>query len=169
MKDNSVVQALRKVINTIVVILFIVVVVVVSAQVFSRFVIHLSIRWADEVSRYAFVWLVYIGGAITIREGRNVAFDLILDSRKGKQWKAMFTLVNVISIVYLILLTYFGVRVCIAESVEFSPIMRFPMWVVSLAIPLGGVLMTIEQLLYFIEHRNDKDTEAEAVGKGGNA
>ena len=163
MSNNRAVQVLRKVIDTIVVLLFIVVVAVVSAQVFSRFVIHLSIRWADEISRYSFVWLVYIGGAITIREGRNVAFDLILDSRKGKAWKTMFTIVNIMSIVYLSLLTYFGIRVCGAEAGEVSPIMRYPMWVVSLAIPIGGVLMTIEQFLYFIEHKNDKD------GKGGNA
>ena len=90
MKDSGAIKVIRTITNTVVVILFAIVVVVVSAQVFSRFVIHLSIRWADELSRFAFVWLIYIGGAVTIRDGRNVCFDLFLDSLKGKKWKVMF-------------------------------------------------------------------------------
>ena len=157
MNNNGAIKVIRSITNAIVVSLFVIIVVVVSAQVFSRYVIHLSIRWADEMSRFAFVWLVYIGGAVTIRDGRNVCFDLILDSMKGKKWKIMFTVVTVISIVFLILVTYFGVLVCQVEMSETSPIMHWPMQIVCLAIPLGGVLMMMEEVCYWFEHRKDRD------------
>ena len=48
MNENKVINKIRKVTNVFVIALFVLVVAVVSAQVFSRFVIHLSIRWAAE-------------------------------------------------------------------------------------------------------------------------
>ncbi|MCC8126858.1 MAG: TRAP transporter small permease [Clostridiales bacterium] len=161
MGNNSLIKHLRMITNVVVVFLFAVVVVVVSAQVFSRFVINLSIRWADELSRFAFVWLVYIGGAVTIRDGRNVCFDLFLDSCKGKTWKLMFTIVTGISMLFLVLMTYFGVLVCNAELTEASPIMHWPMAVVCAAIPIGGVLMILEEVCYYLEHKNDRDGQIE--------
>lgn len=157
MKEMKTIKLIRKVTNTVVVFLFALVVLVVSAQVFSRFVVHLSIRWADELSRFAFVWLIYIGGAITIRDGRNVCFDLFLEAQSGRRWKYMFMVVSVISTVFLILMSIFGVLVCKAELTESSPIMHWPMAVVCMCIPIGGILMILEEICYYFEHRNDKD------------
>ena len=163
MKDSGAIKVIRTITNVVVVALFAIVVVVVSAQVFSRFVIHLSIRWADELSRFAFVWLIYIGGAVTIRDGRNVCFDLFLDSLKGKNWKFMFTLVTAVSLLFLALMTYFGVLVCKVEMSESSPIMHWPMHIVTLAIPLGGLLMMLEEICYWFEHKNDRDGQIPAA------
>lgn len=161
MKNNAAIRTIRTVTNAVVIILFALVVIVVSAQVFSRFVINLSIRWADELSRFAFVWLVYIGGAVTIRDGRNVCFDLFLDAQKGKRWKILFTLVTAISMLFLIMMTYFGFLVCRSELTETSPIMHWPMAVVCAAIPIGGILMILEEICYWLEHKNDRDEQAQ--------
>ena len=157
MKKMKFIEPIRKVTNTIVVALFALVVLVVSTQVFSRFVIHLSIRWADELSRFAFVWIVYIGGAITIRDGRNVCFDLFLEAQKGKRWKLMFSVVTLISLAFLVMMTILGALVCKAELTESSPIMRWPMAVVCMCIPIGGTLMVLEEICYYFEHKDDKD------------
>ena len=73
---NKILDVTRKITNIIVTFLFMVVVAVVFAQVVARYVAGSSIRWADELARFAFVWHWSIwGGSITIREGRNVCFD----------------------------------------------------------------------------------------------
>ena len=102
---NKILDVTRKITNIIVTFLFMVVVAVVFAQVVARYVAGSSIRWADELARFAFVWLVYLGGSITIREGRNVCFDLLLEACKGKTWKVMFTVVCAASAVFLICMT----------------------------------------------------------------
>lgn len=159
---KSLLHGIRKLTNFIVVFLFAVVVVVVFSQVIARYVAGSSIRWADELARFAFVWLVYLGGTITIRDGRNVCFDLILESCQGRVWKAMFTFVNIVSAVFLIFMTYLGVLVSQTQISESSPILHWPMAVITIAIPLGGVLMFFEQVSYYIEHINDKEREKEA-------
>ncbi len=105
---------MRTVTNIVVVLLFGVVVAVVFAQVVARYALGSSIRWADELARFAFVWLVYLGGTITIREGKNVCFDLLLEHSRGNRrvWTVMFSLVNLASATFLVLMTYLGVLVC---------------------------------------------------------
>lgn len=153
---------IRKITNFIVVFLFVVVVAVVFAQVIARYVVGFSIGWADEVARYAFVWLVYIGGTTTIRDGRNVCFDLILESCSGKTWKVMFTLVNLASALFLVFMIYLGILVSQTQMIAKSPIMHWPMSFVTVAIPLGGLLMFFEQISYYIQHINNTEHEKEA-------
>lgn len=54
-----------------------VMITVVAAQVFMRYALNSSIDWADEVSRLAFVWSIFIAIPLGIREGAHVGIDLL--------------------------------------------------------------------------------------------
>lgn len=54
-----------------------VMIAVVASQVFMRYVLNSSIDWADEVSRMAFVWSIFIAIPLGIREGAHVGIDLL--------------------------------------------------------------------------------------------
>lgn len=56
-----------------------VMIVVVAAQVFMRYVLNSSIDWADEVSRLAFVWSIFLAIPLGIREGAHVGIDLLVE------------------------------------------------------------------------------------------
>ena len=43
--------------------LMVVEVVVVFAQVVTRYVFHSPLAWSEELARYMFIWLVWIGAA----------------------------------------------------------------------------------------------------------
>jgi TRAP-type C4-dicarboxylate transport system permease small subunit len=51
-------------------------VVVVSAQVVMRYVFNGSFDWADEVSRIAFVWTIFLAIPLGIRDGTHVGIEL---------------------------------------------------------------------------------------------
>ena len=53
-------------------------VVVVSAQVVMRYVFNGSFDWADEVSRIAFVWTMFLAIPLGIRDGTHVGIDLLV-------------------------------------------------------------------------------------------
>ncbi len=52
---------------------------VVSARVVARYVLNSSIDWADEVSRLAFIWSIFIAKALGVREGVHVGIDLAVE------------------------------------------------------------------------------------------
>lgn len=160
---NKILDGIRKITSIFVIFMFTVVVTVVFMQVIMRHVFDSSLSWADELSRFAFVWLVYLGGTITIREGRNVCFDLLLDSFHNKFWKALYTLVSLLCAIFLIIITILGVLVCKANVGEVSPIMGLNMEYVVLAIPVGGLLMLFEQISYYLAHINEPRNKAEGV------
>lgn len=54
-------------------------VVVVFAQVVMRYVFNGSFDWADEVSRLAFVWTIFLAIPLGIRDGTHVGIDLIVN------------------------------------------------------------------------------------------
>jgi TRAP-type transport system small permease protein len=54
-----------------------VMIVVVSVQVVLRYVFNGSIGWADEVSRLAFVWSVFLAIPLCAREGLHVGVELL--------------------------------------------------------------------------------------------
>lgn len=50
---------------------------VVSVQVVLRYAFNSSIGWADEISRLAFVWSVFLAIPVCAREGLHVGMELL--------------------------------------------------------------------------------------------
>jgi TRAP-type C4-dicarboxylate transport system permease small subunit len=54
-----------------------VMVALVAAQVMARYGLNASIGWADEISRLAFVWCVFLGMPVAVRARAHIGLDLI--------------------------------------------------------------------------------------------
>jgi TRAP-type C4-dicarboxylate transport system permease small subunit len=52
---------------------------VVSAQVGLRYGLNLSIDWADEVGRLAFVWSIFLAIPLGVRQGAHIGIDIVAD------------------------------------------------------------------------------------------
>ena len=51
---------------------------VVSAQVALRYGFNRSIDWADEVSRLAFVWSIFLAIPLGVRQGAHIGIDIVI-------------------------------------------------------------------------------------------
>lgn len=157
----------RKLTNVLVSALFAMLVIVVFIQVLCR-VAGISFPYADEISRYTFVWLIYLGGTITIRNGMNITFDVILDALPKPIWKVVFTIVNLISCSFLAMAVVLGANLAWVNRVQSSSVVKLNMGFVMLAIPIGALLMFFEQISYYLRKMKEADAPAEAA-KGGEA
>ncbi|GAC1606735.1 MAG: hypothetical protein NVS3B2_14680 [Ramlibacter sp.] len=54
-------------------------VAVVSAQVALRYGLNRSIDSADEIGRMAFVWAIFLGIPLGVRDGAHIGIDLLVD------------------------------------------------------------------------------------------
>ncbi len=75
--------AIDRAVRLTLMVLMTIMIVVVSAQVFLRYVLNSSIGWADEVSRLAFVWSVFLAIPLGIREGLHVGIELLTSRFPG--------------------------------------------------------------------------------------
>lgn len=51
---------------------------VVSAQVALRYGFNRSIDWADEISRLAFVWSIFLAVPLGVRQGAHIGIDIVV-------------------------------------------------------------------------------------------
>lgn len=152
------VKLIRKVADALIVVLFAALVVLVLIQVFTR-TFHMSQTWIDEISKFVFVWLTYLGGSVTVSRGMNITFDLILESVKGKTFKILFTLVNICTLIFLVAMLVLGSQNAWANRVQTSTMTNVNMGLMNLAIPIGCVLMIGAQIEHYFRTLKEREEE----------
>src|SRR3546814_16574033 len=53
------------------------IVLVIAIEVLRRFVLMYSSVWGEEAARYAFIYLVWIGAAVAVRDRAHIRIDVI--------------------------------------------------------------------------------------------
>lgn len=114
-----------------------------SAQVLVRMTIGSSIAWTEELSRYTFLWSVYLGTALVAKRGAHVRVTAQFLWMKDNMRMFFRVLGDIIWVCMLIVVAFNSLPV-IEEGFEFpemSPTMHFAKaWVESI-IPLSFVLV----------------------------
>ncbi|MGD6875763.1 TRAP transporter small permease [Bacillus infantis] len=148
-----------KLVNSITVFIFISMVTIVLLQILFRFSSTLSISWTEELSRYLFVWVVYLGGIATVKKGMNITFDILIDSLPYGLWKYLFSFTCLMSGFFLAVIAYLGIQTSIVVFGQVSSMLRIPMGLVYLAIPIGAAGMLLSQIQYWLETLKVKKAE----------
>jgi TRAP-type C4-dicarboxylate transport system permease small subunit len=106
-------------------------------QVFFRYVMNSPLYWSEEVARYAFVWLVFIGAAIASKRGTHIGVDYIVMHlpELPKNFLAIF--VNLLVLSFIAYVIYMSAGVIKSNMTQLSPAMRIPMGYIFMAIPTG--------------------------------
>ena len=75
---NVFLERFRKFLEILCATLLIAITAVVFAQVVNRFVFHGTFAWAEEISIYMMVWLVFLGASINVLEESNIRIDFFV-------------------------------------------------------------------------------------------
>ena len=71
------------------VIILIAAVVIVAMQVVTRYVFKIPLPWSEEIARYLFLWLTWVGASYATKERKHVSIDLVyekLPERVHREW-----------------------------------------------------------------------------------
>ena len=144
------VHTIDHVVNTIlrwiVMIMLSVMSVVVFAQVVFR-IVHLSIPWSEELSKYLLIWSTFMGAALCVHKGSLVGLEFLqsaLPERGQKALKIVLSIIICAMLVFLIGVGFWAVRrVCF----QITPVLKQSMGLMYAAIPVGSVFMLINQII----------------------
>lgn len=117
-------------------------------NVIMRYIFLYPIYWAEELSRYLMVWMIFVGASQVTIKGGHVAVDIVPRLLPKKINMILGLLVNLVCILFSIVLAYFAYKQMIRVKIagQISPAMELPMWIAYLAIPFGTVLMLIRYI-----------------------
>ncbi len=147
-------------------------VVVIFLQVFMRYVVGDSLSWSEEIARYAFIWMIYIGVSYGVKRNKHLgvdAFKLLFDE-KGKL--ILGVIANLSFLVFAAVIAYYGFDILTRVTRESAAMQISLKWVYTA--PVVGMLLTsvrlIQNIIFEIaelkkmkkdpEKRNDLKEEA---------
>ncbi|TNH03435.1 TRAP transporter small permease [Testudinibacter sp. TR-2022] len=76
---NNVIFYTSKILETVVVLLLSAMAIMVFTNVVLRYSFHTSITVAEELSRYAFVWVTFLGAVLVFKENGHVSVSVLID------------------------------------------------------------------------------------------
>lgn len=118
----------------------------VFLQVLIRFVFKYPLPWTEEVSRIAFVYSIFVGATIAVREKAHLNVDFLLVALPAVVARAVKFLGATLMAVFLSVMTWQGIEFVRVTGVQVTPVMQVPFRYLYLIIPSSGGLM----LLYLI-------------------
>lgn len=115
-----------------------------------RSAFRVSLAWAPEMTRYAIVWLVFIGGSLGARTGAHISIDVLSEMLPRSMALRILQAATLMAAGTSVAMAWFGITL-VRQMYGFgqtSPSLLWPMWAVYLAIPIGFGLMAIR----FMQH-----------------
>lgn len=53
-------------------------------QVLFRYIFNNSLTWSEELSKFIFIWITFLGAAICFRDGIHLKVDILTERLRGK-------------------------------------------------------------------------------------
>lgn len=137
------VRQLELLLRAVVAALFVFFVAITFGQVVLRYGFGASLAWIDEISRYCFIWLVFLSSAIMARHGAHIAIDIVEQLATPAMRRMLLMLADVSLIVFAAVVGIAGYRLVQINWTTLSPASGIPIAWVQMILPAFGVFMTI--------------------------
>lgn len=118
---------------------------VIFIQVIMRYAFDSSLSWSEELARYSFIWVVYIGISYGVKKQRHIKVDLLLLAFKDKGRIVFNIISNLLFLAFAIFVIRYGYDIA-SQLLAFgqkSPANQIPMGYVYMAAPIGMGLTSI--------------------------
>ena len=111
-------------------------------NVILRYGFDMSLTWAGELTNYFFIWSALFGAAYGFKQGAHISVSLVIERFPPSFTKAFLIFANLISVLYLGLLSYFGyyLVIMLVDFGEMSVDLNIPMWIPHLVLPIAFAL-----------------------------
>ena len=150
--------------EAVVVVLMAIMVTTVAIQVFFRYVIDDPLSWTEELARYAFVWITFLGAAVAYRRRAHIVVDMMLHVIPIRARAALALAVEGMVTMTLLILVREGLRMVETTSNVMATMLQIPMSYIYAAIPVSAVLMLayqVERLVGVVRSRRPEVAAAE--------
>lgn len=154
-------RKIQEFINMVTGIMLMALCVIVFVQVIMRYFIGRSAPWSEELTRYLFVWIIFLSVNLGIRDAIEIKIDLLDMFCKGNLMKILQIVRYCISI--LIMLGCMAGSILMIEigKMALSPTLQLPMCFVYLVFPIGFLLNMVEMLIKIKDTLTEQKSEPE--------
>lgn len=140
---NKSVKVLDLILKYVVVALLLGMVFTIFAQVVTRYVFKMPLTWSEEIARYMFIWLIFLGSAIAVGKKSHIIIDIAITHIPEKFATYTNMLVNVLIVIYIVVITYSGFLVLPVVTSSFSSALQISYVYIYAAVPVSGLISLV--------------------------
>jgi TRAP-type C4-dicarboxylate transport system permease small subunit len=127
-------------------ILFALLVAVVFANIFSRSVLSNSLPWAEELSRFLFVWITFIGAVLVNKSFGHMRLDLLKQRLPGTASVLLEIAISLIAACVMYIMLRGGYSMMMENLDYLSPALEFPYGVINGVVPVCCGIMFLQTI-----------------------
>ncbi len=126
-------------------VLYVMLVATMAVEVLRREIFSFSSIWGEEIVRYSFIYLAWIGAAAAVKDRAHIRIDVILHYLSPRMKALFYIFGDLVMLVVAIIAVYWSFET-VAVSWKFGSVshgLRISMVWFLLAVPVGFALMII--------------------------
>jgi TRAP-type transport system small permease protein len=109
-------------------------------NVILRYGLNTPIQWAEEFSRYAFIWVVFLGAAACSKRKAHIAIDALTLLAPERFRRYLAFVVQAVVLILAAAVTYYGVVLC-RLATQATSTLNIPQYVVYVVVPFSAALI----------------------------
>ena len=148
-------RAVLEVLKYLLVILTLALVVVVFGNVVGRYLFNYSWPWADEASRFLFIWVILIGAVLTNEKYEHMNLDILVRWLPSTGGKVLQIASQAVIIVVLAIIVRGGITATIGNLTFDSPALGVPYGFVYIVVPICCTIMIAQTIARMIRITRD--------------
>ena len=121
------------------------------SNVLARYLFNNPLAWAEEFSRYAFIWVVFLGAVVCTKQGRHIVIDGLVLALPARPRAIVQALVDALTLGLMAVLVYYG-WILTAFTTQPTSTLKVPLSVVYVVVPLSALLIALRSLGGFANH-----------------
>lgn len=114
---------------------------VTFSQVVARYALANSLSWSEELGKYIFVWITFLGMAAAFQSKAHIALDILVSILPAKPSRALSILNTLLVALVGLALAIGGLSLMKFGMNQRSAALGLPMYYVYTVIPFSGVML----------------------------
>jgi len=139
--------------------LFVVMTTITFFQVVGRYLFGKSFFWAEELSRFTMIWIVFLGASVAVSQKAHTRIDFFINLLPPGIRRLIGIFDTVACMTFMLVVSYYSIGIVKISMRNLSTGLRVPLGFIYIALPVAGVLMTLYFLLQIYHLIIDKKQE----------
>lgn len=122
-----------------------------------------GLYWSDELIRYLFIWLTFVGISVCIRHDDHISIEFIPELLRGQAKMMLRLVLNVLAIVFSCLFIWYSfqfVQFAYGRS-QVTSALNIPFYMVYMIMPISGVLILLRYVQFLFKMLSTKSAPVE--------
>lgn len=148
---QKLIKIIHKCENGICIVLLSIAFVTILSHIIGRYVFRYPLYFAEEISRYCFIWTIMLGASIGLRRKAHTRVEYFINLLPDKGKDILEIVVNFFIIGFLCYVIYYGLFL-VSKTLDIpTAAMEWPWGLIYLSAPFGAILLLITSIFHTID------------------